>query len=52
MRVRVRHLSGHLLNRGDVVENPKAAAISRDDQIVELLLHGDPINGRVWQIHL
>ena len=52
MHVRVLHVSGPLLNRRDVVENPKAAAISGNCQIVETLLNDHPINRRMRQVAL
>ena len=52
MRIRVPHFSGHLLDRRDVIHDPEAATVRRDNQIVEVLLHGDPVNRRMRQIVL
>jgi hypothetical protein len=41
-----------LLKRCDVVEDPKAAAIGTQNQVVEVLLDGDPVHGYVRQIVL
>ena len=39
----------HLLQRSDVVQDVKPAPVGRDHQIVELLLHRHPGDGRVRQ---
>src|SRR5579884_4517892 len=43
------NLGCHLLERRDVVQNPKAAPVGRYHQIVEPLLDLDPRNRCVWQ---
>src|SRR2546423_4275101 len=50
--IRVCYLSGHLLYRRKVVQDPEAPTISRDNEVVEVLLNRDPVNRRMWQIVL
>ena len=52
VRVGVEHLRRHLAQGGDVVEDPDAATVRRDHQIVELLLHHEPVHRCVRQVHL
>ena len=42
----------HLAERRDVVQNPGAAAVGADDEIVEVLLHDEPVRRRVRQVVL
>ena len=52
VRVRRLHLRRDLLQRRDVVHDPEAAAVGRDHQVVEVLLHDDAGHRRVRQIVL
>src|SRR6185437_11097466 len=52
VRVRVQHLRRQIAQRRYVVENPRAAAVGGNHEIVELLLHGDPVDRRVRQVEL
>ena len=46
---RIRAMRGQLLQRRDVIEDVEPAAVSRDHEVVELLLHHRPGHGRVRQ---
>ena len=46
------HLRCELLERGQVVENPEAAPVGGDDQVVKAFLHLNAVHRRVRQIHL
>src|SRR5439155_14414308 len=43
---------GYLLERSHVIENEKAAAVGPDHEIVEVRLHGQPVDGSVRQLGL
>src|SRR5215472_17298157 len=47
MRVRRQNLWRHLLERRDVVQNPKAATVGCKRQVMKPLLYGDPIDRSV-----
>ena len=52
VRVGIQRLRGHLAERRDVVQNTGAAAVGADDEIVEVLLHDEPVRRRVRQVVL
>ena len=47
-----RHVAGGLLQGRQVVQNPEAASVGADHQVVEALLHHDPGHGRGGQVLL
>ena len=52
VRVGAEHLRRELLQRREVVHDPEASPVGRDDEIVEVLLHRDPVHRRARHVGL
>ena len=52
MRIGGQDFRRQLLERRDVVQDPESAPVGRQREVVEALLHGDPIDGSVRQTAL